>query len=177
MIIFIPFFLIVSQPDLGTSLIVLLLGMFIMFFVGVRIWKFFLALFITLASFPLISKITRQLDMFQKKWTKVQHGTTDMSNTEYVKLWEAQSTKERCLHAFHSICACYLLCSLSCYAYIDSMGVPSVSAAGDVGIAAGSGRAVIFRKGKKSKIVDEKDMLKTLMDEIYKVERELADPN
>jgi len=47
----------------------------------------------------------------------------------------------------------------------------------DVGIAAGSGRAVIFRKGKKSKIVDEKDMLKTLMDEIYKVERELADPN
>ena len=47
----------------------------------------------------------------------------------------------------------------------------------DVGIAAGSGRAVIFRKGRKSKIVDEKDMLKTLMDEIHKVERELADPN
>ena len=47
----------------------------------------------------------------------------------------------------------------------------------DVGIAAGSGRAVIFRKGKKSKIVDEKDMLKTLMDEIHKAERELADPN
>ena len=47
----------------------------------------------------------------------------------------------------------------------------------DVGIAAGSGRAVIFRKGKKSKIVDEKDMLKTLMDEIHKVEKELADPN
>ena len=47
----------------------------------------------------------------------------------------------------------------------------------DVGIAAGSGRAVIFRKGKKSKIVDEKDILKTLMDEIHKVERELADPN
>ena len=47
----------------------------------------------------------------------------------------------------------------------------------DVGIAAGAGRAVIFRKGKKSKIVDEKDMLKTLMDEIHKVERELADPN
>jgi len=47
----------------------------------------------------------------------------------------------------------------------------------DVGIAAGSGRAVIFRKGKKSKIVNEKDMLKTLMDEIHKAERELADPN
>ena len=47
----------------------------------------------------------------------------------------------------------------------------------DVGIAAGSGRAIIFRKGKKSKIVDEKDMLKTLMDEIHKVERELADKN
>lgn len=47
----------------------------------------------------------------------------------------------------------------------------------DVGIAAGSGRAIIFRKGKKSKIVDEKDMLKTLMDEIQKVERELADQN
>ena len=47
----------------------------------------------------------------------------------------------------------------------------------DVGIAAGSGRAIIFRKGKKSKIVDEKDMLKTLMDEIHKVERELDDKN
>jgi len=42
----------------------------------------------------------------------------------------------------------------------------------DVGIAAGAGRAVIFRKGKKSKIVDEKDMLNTLMEEVRKAEKD-----
>ncbi|MAT07511.1 MAG: 4-hydroxy-3-methylbut-2-en-1-yl diphosphate synthase [Chloroflexi bacterium] len=43
----------------------------------------------------------------------------------------------------------------------------------DVGIAAGVGRAIIFRKGKKSKIVQEEDMLKALMEEISEVEKEL----
>ncbi len=44
----------------------------------------------------------------------------------------------------------------------------------DVGIAAGVGRAIIFRKGKKSKIVEESEMLGALMDEIREVEKELA---
>ena len=44
----------------------------------------------------------------------------------------------------------------------------------DVGIAAGVGKAVIFRKGKKSKIVDESDMLTELMAEIKQVEKELS---
>ena len=44
----------------------------------------------------------------------------------------------------------------------------------DVGIAAGVGRAIIFRKGKKSKIVEESEMLAALMDEIREVEKELA---
>ena len=42
----------------------------------------------------------------------------------------------------------------------------------DVGIAAGVGKAVIFRKGKKSKIVSESDMLESLMHEIRAVEGE-----
>ena len=42
----------------------------------------------------------------------------------------------------------------------------------DVGIAAGVGRAIIFRKGQKSKIVSESDMLTELMKEISKVEQE-----
>ncbi len=42
----------------------------------------------------------------------------------------------------------------------------------DVGIAAGVGKAVIFRKGKKSKIVSESDMLESLMHEIQAVEDE-----
>jgi len=42
----------------------------------------------------------------------------------------------------------------------------------DIGIAAGVGKAVIFRKGKKSKIVDEKNMLEELMAEIKKFEEE-----
>ena len=54
LIIFIPFLLIVVQPDLGTSLSVLFLGILIMFFVGVKIWKFLLVFFITLVSFPFL---------------------------------------------------------------------------------------------------------------------------
>jgi len=44
----------------------------------------------------------------------------------------------------------------------------------DVGIAAGAGRAIIFTKGQKSKIVDESEMLPALMGEIKKLETELA---
>ncbi len=44
----------------------------------------------------------------------------------------------------------------------------------DVGIAAGVGRAIIFRKGRKSKIVEEADMLTALMAEIKEVEAEIA---
>lgn len=43
----------------------------------------------------------------------------------------------------------------------------------DVGIAAGAGRAIIFRKGKKSRIVAEADMLTALMEEVRQVEQEL----
>jgi (E)-4-hydroxy-3-methylbut-2-enyl-diphosphate synthase len=39
----------------------------------------------------------------------------------------------------------------------------------DVGIAAGNGRAVIFRKGKKVRIVDEADMLTALLEEVRAV--------
>ena len=44
----------------------------------------------------------------------------------------------------------------------------------DVGIAAGAGRAIIFRKGQKSRIVDEADMLTALMEEVHIAEAELA---
>ena len=44
----------------------------------------------------------------------------------------------------------------------------------DVGIAAGAGRAIIFRKGQKSKIVAEADMLSALMEEVRTVEAEMA---
>jgi (E)-4-hydroxy-3-methylbut-2-enyl-diphosphate synthase len=39
----------------------------------------------------------------------------------------------------------------------------------DVGLAAGNGRAVIFRKGVKSRVVAEADMLTALMEEIQLV--------
>ena len=39
----------------------------------------------------------------------------------------------------------------------------------DVGIAAGNGRAVIFRKGQKARVVDESDMLSALMEEVQTV--------
>ena len=46
----------------------------------------------------------------------------------------------------------------------------------DVGIAAGVGRAIIFRKGQKARIVDEADMLTALMEEVHKAEAEMAEP-
>ena len=44
----------------------------------------------------------------------------------------------------------------------------------DVGIAAGAGRAIIFRKGQKARIVDEADMLGALMEEVRQVESEMS---
>ena len=46
----------------------------------------------------------------------------------------------------------------------------------DVGIAAGVGRAIIFRKGQKARIVDEADMLTALMEEVRRAEAEIAAP-
>jgi (E)-4-hydroxy-3-methylbut-2-enyl-diphosphate synthase len=43
----------------------------------------------------------------------------------------------------------------------------------DVGIAAGAGRAVIFRKGKKARVVAEADMLTALMEEVRGAEAEM----
>ena len=43
----------------------------------------------------------------------------------------------------------------------------------DVGIAAGAGKAIIFRKGEKSKIVKEDEMLTSLIEEIKSVEKEM----
>ena len=43
----------------------------------------------------------------------------------------------------------------------------------DVGIAAGAGRAIIFRKGQKARIVAEDEMLSALMEEVDKAEAEM----
>ena len=63
-IIIIPFVLIVLQPDLGTSLMFLLLGVIIMFVAGVRLWKFFSGFAILLISFPFL---WNNLESYQKK--------------------------------------------------------------------------------------------------------------
>ncbi len=44
----------------------------------------------------------------------------------------------------------------------------------DVGIAAGAGRAIIFRKGQKARIVPEAEMLSALMDEVSNAESEMV---
>ena len=51
-IITIPFILTVIQPDLGTSLIIAMLGICIMFLAGVKIWKFVVSLLIMIISYP-----------------------------------------------------------------------------------------------------------------------------
>jgi len=52
MIIIIPFTLTVIQPDLGTSLSILMLGVGMMFIAGVKIWKFVVGLSIMVISYP-----------------------------------------------------------------------------------------------------------------------------
>ena len=47
------------------------------------------------------------------------------------------------------------------------MNGPGEAKDADVGIAAGAGRAIIFRKGKKSRVVNESDMLTALTEEIH----------
>ena len=44
----------------------------------------------------------------------------------------------------------------------------------DVGIAAGNGRAVIFRKGRKTRVVDAADMMTALLEEVDAVTAEMA---
>ena len=43
----------------------------------------------------------------------------------------------------------------------------------DVGIAAGNGRAIIFRKGQKLRVVKEEEMLEALTEEVKKIEASL----
>ena len=45
----------------------------------------------------------------------------------------------------------------------------------DVGIAAGNGRAIIFRKGQKARIVEEADMLSALLEEVETVAATMAE--
>ncbi|MDC0233193.1 rod shape-determining protein RodA [Pelagibacteraceae bacterium] len=54
LILIIPFIFVVIQPDLGTSLSIIMLGVFILFFVGIRLWKFILGFIATLISIPIL---------------------------------------------------------------------------------------------------------------------------
>ncbi len=54
LILFIPFFFVVIQPDLGTALSIVILGTFILFASGIKIWKFIIAFFIIICSIPLL---------------------------------------------------------------------------------------------------------------------------
>ena len=54
LILFIPFVFVVIQPDLGTSLSILILGVFILFVAGIRLWKFILGFIISVVSIPFL---------------------------------------------------------------------------------------------------------------------------
>ena len=62
--IILPFIFVLFQPDLGTSIMILFLGVIIIFLAGVRIWKFVLSFFLTLILMPLIWKFV--LKSYQK---------------------------------------------------------------------------------------------------------------
>lgn len=53
-LVFAPVALVLRQPDLGTSLIILMLAMMLYFAAGVRIWKFVAVIVLTLAALPVL---------------------------------------------------------------------------------------------------------------------------
>ncbi len=54
LILILPFIFVIIQPDLGTSLSIILLGVFILFIAGVRIWKFLVGIVVSIGSIPII---------------------------------------------------------------------------------------------------------------------------
>ena len=54
LILFLPFSLVVIQPDLGTALSIIILGTFILFSAGVKIWKFVLGFSTIVISIPVL---------------------------------------------------------------------------------------------------------------------------
>tara|TARA_B100001057_G_C22648939_1_gene871315 strand:+ start:47 stop:997 length:951 start_codon:yes stop_codon:yes gene_type:complete len=54
LILFFPFVLVLIQPDLGTALSIMILGIFILFASGVRLWKFGIGFLIVIVSIPLL---------------------------------------------------------------------------------------------------------------------------
>ena len=59
LILILPFFFVVIQPDLGTSLSILLLGVFILFLVGISLWKFILGIIVSISSIPFLLKFIK----------------------------------------------------------------------------------------------------------------------
>ena len=59
LILFIPFTFVIIQPDLGTSLSILLLGVFILFLAGIKIWKFIIGFIVAVFSIPVLLKFIK----------------------------------------------------------------------------------------------------------------------
>ncbi len=55
--IFLPAFLVLIQPDLGTALSIIVLGVAVLFSSGIKIWKFLLGILISLFSIPFLWNI------------------------------------------------------------------------------------------------------------------------
>ena len=59
LILAIPFTFVIIQPDLGTSLSIIILGAFIFFLVGISLWKFIFGFAVTIISIPLFLKFIK----------------------------------------------------------------------------------------------------------------------
>ena len=54
LILFVPFIFVIIQPDLGTALSIIILGIFILFLAGIQLWKFLLGFIISIISIPVV---------------------------------------------------------------------------------------------------------------------------
>ena len=58
-IIFFPAYLVLIQPDLGTAISIIILGVAVLFSSGIRLWKFIIGIMVTLISIPFLWNIIK----------------------------------------------------------------------------------------------------------------------
>ena len=103
-------------------------------------------------------EILKSLNMRQKGTTLVACPSCGRADVDVIKL--ANTVDEMLKKVDKNVKVAVMGCEVN---------GPGEAKDADVGIAAGAGRAVIFRKGQKARVVSADDMLSALMEEVEKV--------
>ena len=109
-------------------------------------------------------EILKSLNMRQKGTTLVACPSCGRADVDVIKL--ANTVDEMLKKVDKNVKVAVMGCEVN---------GPGEAKDADVGIAAGAGRAVIFRKGQKARVVSADEMLSALMEEVYAVAAAASD--